>query len=372
MMYPIALVATALDEATVVDVGGLIGENRPPAPLPPVDGTKGSAINILLMGSDVRTGANSVIGGNVAGGMRNDTTIIMHISADRTRVEMISIPRDSVVPIPDCKLFDGTIKRGWTGNFNIAFANGGINGNPAEAAACTINAVEALTDIYIHYYAVVDFTGFIGMIDAIGGVPMCIPHDIYSSKAKLNIKAGPQVLDGWTALAYARLRKAESSGGTVDGTDLQRIERQQELLANTAEYALERGILFRPTELQEFLSAGASSVTMSPELADIKYLVGLTFSLRNIQKENIVFVTVPWRFRGKQLGGVAWTPAAQTLFDDVIADRPIAGRSVADASNIAVPKPVPTAGPATTPSPGANEEDDGVDPFDLLGACTAG
>ncbi len=368
--YPFALVATALDQVTAVDVAPLIGENRPPAPLPPVDGAKGTAINILLMGSDARTGANAGIGGYEAGGMRNDTTIIMHISADRTRVELISIPRDSRVRIPDCQLFDGTTAKGWTGKFNIAFANGGRHGNPAEAAACTINAVEALTDIYIHYYAVVDFSGFIGMIDAIGGVPMCIPHDIYSSKAKLNVKAGPQVLDGWTALAYARLRTAESSGGTINGSDIQRIDRQQQLLANTAEAALAQNILFRPTELQEFLSAGAASMTMSPGLADINYLVGLTFSLRNVQKENIVFVTVPWK--GHPNGSdVVWTSAAYTLFAQVIADSPISGRSVADTSTAADPEPAPSLSPGAEPAPEPSPSADPNNPNNLLTGCTA-
>src|SRR5690606_12086279 len=155
-------------------------------------------------------------------------------------------------------------------------------------AACTQKAVEQLTGIYIHYYVVVDFAGFKDMIDALGGVPMCIPYDIRASKAKLNIKAGPQVLNGSTALAYARLRKADDSGGRVDGTDLQRIERQHALLAAVADLVLSKDILTDVGKLAAFIEAGAASMTMSPRLADINYLVGLAFSLKDIDRSKVV------------------------------------------------------------------------------------
>lgn len=322
--------ATALGRITTVDISPLLtAQERPDRPQPPQDGSKGTAINILLVGSDVRSGKNGSIGGRVTEGMRSDTTIVMHISADRSRIEMMSIPRDTRVRIPDCTLFNGLVKRGWTGKFNIAFANGGVRGNPAEAAACTANAVEQLTDIYIHYYVVVDFAGFIDMIDALGGVPMTIDRDLRSSKAKLNLKKGEQVLTGRQALAYARMRTAEEGG--VDGTDPQRIGRQQELLANTVKAAREKNLFFDVVALTDFIKAGADTMTMSPELTDIDYLVALAFSLRNVDEDKIVFATTPWRFAGQ--GDVEWTADAYTMFKRMKDDKPIKGQSVSDLSD---------------------------------------
>ncbi len=343
----------------------------PTIPLAPADGSSGSAINILLMGSDTRNGKNGTIGGRVTRGMRNDTTIIMHISADRSRVELISIPRDSRVRIPDCTLFDGTTVLGWTGKFNIAFSNGGRRGDPAEAAACTQNAVEDLTGIYIHYYAVVDFYGFEKMIDSIGGVPMCIPFAIKAHKSHLNVKAGPQVLNGKTALAWARTRTVDSSGGYIDGSDIQRIGRQQDLLAKVAETVIEQGIMFKPDELADFLSSGAEYMTMDPKLADINYLVGLAFSLRDLDKKNITFVTVPWRYTTDG-SDVEWTSDAYDLFKKVINDKPIKGKTVASVSDVAKPQPAPSASPGATPAPAPTTTVDTSSTDYLLGACDTG
>src|SRR5665647_2405525 len=119
---------------TTEDISGLLGPSRPAAALPPADGSSGAAVNILLMGSDSRSGANATIGGK-EGGQRNDTTLIMHISADRSRIDVVSIPRDTVVKIPTCDRSDGSSQLGWTDMFNVAFANGAAHGSNADGAA---------------------------------------------------------------------------------------------------------------------------------------------------------------------------------------------------------------------------------------------
>ncbi len=352
-------VQTLLNQVHTVDVTVLLGEERPDPPAAPKDGAKGEWVNVLLLGSDSRAGGNASIGGK-AGGMRNDTTIILHISADRSRMEFVSIPRDSWVRISDCKLFDGSTVKGWTGKFNVAFANGAKHHDAAEAAACVQKTVEDLTGISIQYYAVIDFVGFEQMIDSIGGVPMCIPGHIVAPEAALDIQGGPQILDGRTALAWARARKATVGRQWLDGSDLGRIDRQQELLARTAEKVMSENIFLDQGKLRDFVSAGASSMTTSPRLADVTFLVGLAFSLRHISPDNIVFATVPTK--GAPDGSsVLWTSAAYQMFDDISGDQPIAGRSVSDAST-AAPAPVPSEGT----SPGTLEPT--IDP---LGACAA-
>ncbi len=336
-----------VDEAfTGVDNTNLISNRPSPGPS---DSDAGRAVNILLMGSDVRTGENGNIGG-VVGGMRNDTTIVMHVSADRSRVELVSIPRDAQVAIPDCKLNDGTTVKGWTGDFNIAFSNGGRHGNAAEAAACVINTVEQLTGVYIDHWAVVDFTGFISMIDSLGGVPMCIPQRIVSKKARVDLQAGPQVLNGTQALAFARLRTAEV--GQVSGSDLQRINRQHELLRQVSRTALSKNVLTDIGQLTQFLKALAKSLTMDPELADTKYLAALAFSLRDINPNNIRFSTVPWKLtddylnvilvsRGKEL----WKQMREDLpLTAVATDTP---GSTWDNGRKATPSPNASAAPSS-------------------------
>jgi LCP family protein required for cell wall assembly len=365
-------VQSALNQVHTVDVTALLGDQRPVVPVAPTDGAKGEWVNILLMGSDSRSGGNAAIGGAV-GGMRNDTTIIMHISADRSRIEFISIPRDSWVRISDCKLFDGSTVKGWTGKFNVAFANGAKHHNAAEAAACVQKTVEDLTGISIQYYAVVDFVGFEQMIDALGGVPMCIPGHIVAPEAALDIQGGPQVLDGRTALAWARARKATTGRQWLDGSDTGRITRQQELLARTAEKAMSENIFLDQGKLRDFITAGAASMTTSPRLADAHFLIGLAFSLRHISPDSIVFTTVPFKSDPAQPGSVVWTSAATTMFDDVIHDRPLAGRSVSDAST-AAPVPAPATGttPAPVPAPATGTTQDTPTPsIDPLGACAA-
>src|SRR5450756_636388 len=97
------------------DVTALLGTDRPTKkPANPGDPNAGRDLNILLLGSDNRNGENGNIGGRVATGMRSDTTIIMHVSADRSRIELVSIPRDTWVTIPECRRRDGSTSQPWT------------------------------------------------------------------------------------------------------------------------------------------------------------------------------------------------------------------------------------------------------------------
>ncbi|WP_161794235.1 LCP family protein [Demequina sediminicola] len=278
------------------------------------------ALNILLMGSDTRDGDNADISGDDAPGMRNDTTIVAHIAGDRSRVDMISIPRDMQVEIPDCTLLDGEVVTGGYGDFNIAFSNGGKNGDPAEAAACTINTVQQDAQIPIDHWAVIDFDGFITMIDALGGVEIYIPTDIVSSKAQLDLEAGWQTLTGEEALGYARLRTAEV--GDVSGSDLQRISRQQQLLEAVIHTVFEKNLLTDASALTQFLRAASESLTTDPELGQVDFVLSLAASLRNTPEDNFTFHTVPWVYTDDRLN-VLPTEEAETMFQQLRDDVPI-------------------------------------------------
>lgn len=306
------------------DVESRIGPSRPTKPTPTVTPTKppspqdpfpGQPLNILVMGSDTREGDNSGYGD--VEGMRSDTTMLVHVSADRSWVEVVSIPRDSWVRIPSCSLQSGLQTAPRTTKFNAAFAYGGQQGDVGDAAACTIKTLESLTDIYIDQYMVVDFAGFIKIIDAVGGVEFCTPEDINAPKADLALNAGNHLLDGNTALGVMRAR----SGEGLNGSDIARIERQQQLLNSLVDKILSNQTLSNPPRLYGVLNSATSSLTTSPEIGELPNMAGLAYALRHLDKSNITFTTVPNAPRGDG-ANVVWTAEATELWDRIRADIP--------------------------------------------------
>ncbi|MGC0250355.1 LCP family protein [Pseudactinotalea sp. Z1748] len=301
------------------DIDDLLGDERPePVEAPdPEDPHAGQALNVLLVGTDDRSGENFEIGGGTTPGVRSDTVIVAHISADRDRVEMISIPRDSWVTVPSCEMPDGSATNPREGKFNAAFEIGGQTGDVGYAAACTIRTVEALTNVRIDGFIAVDFAGFVNVVDALGGVPFCVPEPISDRQAHIELEAGEQVLDGEQALGYARVRKSLG-----DGSDIQRIDRQQDLLAATARHVLDQNLLTDAGKLYAFLDAATSSVTASRDFGSISALSGLAYALRHIDPGEITFATVPVVGRGDG-ANVVWTDEAIELWEAVAADQPL-------------------------------------------------
>ncbi|MCM3534326.1 LCP family protein [Cellulosimicrobium funkei] len=325
-------------------------EDRPEQTVPdPSDPNAGKPLNVLVMGSDARGGEN---GHEVEGveGMRSDTTILVHVSADRSRVEMISIPRDSRVDVPACTTTNGKKTAPANTRFNAAFADGAtVGGDVDSAAACTVQTVESLTDVYVDGFVVVDFAGFQNMVTAIGGVPICIPEAIDSPKADLQLAAGWQTLDGAQALGFARARY-----GVGDGSDLSRIGRQQQLLAATVNQVLSKNLLSDLGQIYGFVDAGTKSLTMSDNLSSIPSLAGLAFSLQGATSGNITFMTVPNAPDPRDPDAkVVWTSEADELWAKVRADEPI----VAPAA-----PPSPPADDSATDAPPVTEGDDAPAP----------
>lgn len=191
-------------------------------------------LNILVMGSDSRDGAGNDIDGQKGGGERSDTTILLHVSADRKEAYGVSIPRDTLVTRPDCKAKDGSdIPGADLQMFNSAFSAGG--------AACTISTVGAITGIHIDHWVVVDFRGFRDMVDAVGGVQVCIPRPVDDRRHGIVFDAGTQVLRGEQALDYVRERYVLSTN-----SDIGRMKRQQAFIASMINKVFSAGTLARP------------------------------------------------------------------------------------------------------------------------------
>lgn len=331
-----------------VDVSGLVNPMPSATKEPdPDDPNAGQAVNILILGSDQRDGVNAEIGGEAAG-MRSDTTMVLHISADRSRVELVSIPRDSLVDIPSCTMTNGKTTRATHGMFNSAFATGWDNGGDmTSAAACTINTVQLNTGIAIDHFVVVDFAGFQQMVNSIGGVPMCIPTDMRSDLAGLSLKAGFQTLDGGTALAYARARKGPGVG---DGSDTNRIGNQQKLIAAMVREVLSRDVLTNPQKLISFLSAATGSLTTDSGMS-ISNMTGLAYNLRNISSDNIKFMTIPFAPAKSDPNRVEWTSAADAVWANMANDVPALGETPTAPTTTAPATTTPPAAPDATAAP---------------------
>lgn len=298
-----------------LDISSALSDDRPT----PVDA---DPTNILLIGSDTRVGQGTGDGATVQGA-RSDTTLIAHLSGDRKHVTVVSIPRDSMVPIPpscDAKV----PKQQWpVQQFNAAFSMGG--------PACLINTIEANTGVFINHFAVVDFNGFKGMVDALGGVPVCTPVAIDDRRAHLKLAAGRHVLDGTQALGYVRVRYTEG-----DGSDLGRIKRQQAFLSSIVQEATRTSLLLRPDKLYGFLDAATKSLTTDEDMG-LGTMRDLATSVQDVGIKNVAFVTVPVEPYTSDANRVEWTPAAETLWTKIRTDEPLDGPTK---------KPTPTASAA--------------------------
>lgn len=259
-----------------------------------IDPYSNQAIDILLIGQDTREGdGNTSIGGSgdsVAGLHNSDTTMVLQIAADRTSVNLVSIPRDSMVDVPSCQTTNGEIPAQYYVRFNSIFANAySYGGDLASAASCTMSAVNALTGMDIQNFMVVDFGGLVTMIDAIGGVDICIPVYTYDQTTKLDLDRGMHHLDGTQATQYARMRK----GTGTDGSDVMRTTRQQYLIKQIVNTAIAKNLLTQSGQLYQLAKSALQSVQMSEGLADTVTLAGLAMSMKDLDTSRIYSQTVP-------------------------------------------------------------------------------
>ncbi|MFD5683634.1 LCP family protein [Streptomyces bacillaris] len=270
------------------------------------------AQNILLIGSDSRAGDNSKYGRDDGGSQRSDTTILLHLAADRKSATAVSLPRDLMVEIPACRTGDDKETRERFAQFNSAFELGGT--------ACTIRTVERLTGIRIDHHMVVDFNGFKDMVDAVDGVEICLKEPIDDKDAHLELPAGRQTLNGEEALGYVRARKTLG-----DGSDTERMERQQRFLGALVNKMQSNGVLLNPTRLYPVLDAATKSLTTDPGLDSLRDLYDLVRSMRDVPTDQVQFLTVPRQpYRNNPNRDELVEPDASELFKQLREDKPVA------------------------------------------------
>lgn len=304
-----------------VDVNSLLSGSRPKTTDNPDDSFEGRAINILVVGSDHRSDEEYDENGQLVTGMRSDTTMLMHISKDRSRVSIISIPRDTLVYRPECKLSNGDVipATSYKVMFNDAFSVAGADNDVAAAAACTLRTLEDLTDVYLEEFVVVDFDGFKNMIAALGGVKMCLKEPVKDYYGVVDLPAGCQTLGPDEALGYARARHLEGT----DGSDLSRIGRQQELMGAIFKESMSKNILTDMPTLYSFLKASLGSLTTSPDLGSVTAMGGLAYSISGIDPQQIRFYTMPNEFAPEDPNRVIPTEAAEKIWKALRYDDPI-------------------------------------------------
>ncbi|MET9294949.1 LCP family protein [Streptomyces sp. NPDC003077] len=302
---------TKLDGNIRTDTGTREELRKYEAQRPPEEPT--DAENILLLGSDSRDGENSEYGGE-GGTQRSDTTILLHLAADRKSATAVSIPRDLMAQVPACTRPSGKLTRPRYVQFNWAFEFGG--------AACTIRTVEKMTGIRIDHHMIVDFVGFKKMVDAVDGVEVCLKKPVNDTDAHLVLPAGRQTLRGEDALGYVRARKSLGNG-----SDTQRIERQQQFLGALVKKVRSNGVLLNPARLYPLLDAATSSLTTDDGLASLPDLYELVSSMRDIPVDKVQFLTVPRQaYRLDTDRDELVQPAADRLFQELRADRPVSVR----------------------------------------------
>lgn len=228
--------------------------------------TAGDALNLLILGSDSRT--------SQAGDGRSDVIVVAHISADRSRVDLIHFPRDLYVDIPG----HGKDK------INAAFAFGG--------APLLVQTLEGLIEVPIDHVAIIDFDGFVAMTDAVGGV------DVTVAEASPGFPVGTMHMDGATALTFVRERHNLSQG------DIGRGKRQQAFITAVLRKGLSADVLLNPVRLTDYLDAATRNMTVDRAL-DGSAIRALAFSMRGIRGGAMTSWTAPWSGVGTAAGGAS-------------------------------------------------------------------
>ena len=346
----VAVVAVSSTAVAAVAVYGTISNIQPGIHLshltgatalaaPPAIGPIDGEVNLLLAGSDTRSGqagyqSKSELAGSSGAG-NNDVTMLLHVSADHSSATVVSFPRD-MVSIPLC---------------GKAISPAMFNSTLSRSLSCTVQTVEKMTGLSIPYAAVITFNGVTGMSNAIGGVTVCLATPVTDkyTNPQLNLAAGQQTLVGDVALSFLRSRH-----GVGDGSDLGRISNQQVFLSALTRKITGEGVLSNPLTLYKLANSALANLQLSDTLTNPSTLVSIALALKGISLNKIVFIQYPTGAdpdnpnRVVPLAGPAAILAAALKSDQPISLTGKLGRAaVADPTVVATVAPV-------TPAPAAS------------------
>lgn len=276
-----------------------------------------ASLNILLIGSDSRSGRNARFGAGIRG-QRSDTIMILHISPGRRGATVLSFPRDSVVPTLACPPesgFAGQLAQpGQFEQINSSFALGG--------PGCLWKTVEQLTHIHVDHFIELNFTGFERVVNDIGGVSICLPWAITDPQSKLHLSEGMHRVMGAQALAFWRVRYIG------EGSDLERIQRDQYLMAALVQGVQRSGLLSSPTKIYSVVTDAAGAMTTDSGLS-LGTMIRVVESLRALSAQSVQFIQVPTVGYPANPNWVQWAqPQASRLFTAIAHDRTLPGTAI--------------------------------------------
>ncbi|MDT0386873.1 LCP family protein [Streptomyces sp. DSM 41921] len=258
-----------------VDIDQALGTDRPQA-------ADNGSENILVLGSDTRSGSNKKLGGGTDdGSARSDTAMIVHLYKGHKKASVVSIPRDTLIDRPACTDTQGNEHpAARNAMFNSAYSTGG--------AACAVKTVESITDLRMDHYLEVDFAGFQKLIDDLGGVEITTTKSIDDPDSHLKLKAGTHRLDGEQALGLVRTRH-----GVGDGSDLGRIQLQQAFIKALVSQVKDVGVFTNPKKLLDLAETATKTVTTDSDLGSVNKLASFAGGLRGISPSHMHMVTMP-------------------------------------------------------------------------------
>lgn len=296
-----------------------LGDAKDRASVPTANAAGQKPLNILLIGSDARdTKENQELGGakETFGGLPlADVQMLVHVSADRSNMSVVSMPRDTLLQLPKCTDPDGTVYPATTGRVmtNTTLGRGG--------PGCAVATWEKLTDIHIDHFMMIDFAGVVRMADAVGGVPVCVDANVYSHTpdghgSGLRLPEGTTPVKGEQALQWLRTRY-----GFEDGSDLARAKAQHMYMNAMVRQLRQNATLGNPGALRALAEAATKAITVDDGLGTIKRMYDLAVELRKVPTDRITMTTMPNRYVGAR---VEPTSDAAKLFrmvrDDVALD----------------------------------------------------
>ncbi len=279
-----------------------------------------SAVNYLLVGSDNRAGLTPAelkllrVGSTKsAAGQRSDSMLLVHISKARDKAVIVSLPRDTLVTMPQYVTSNGKTVAPQLAKLNSAFSWGG--------APLLIQVIEAKTNLRIDHYIEISFAGFARVVDSLGGIQVCTKRAINDPKSHLVLAAGIHTLNGIEALKYVRTRDFDGMG------DLGRMQRQQQFMSSVLKKATSTGVLLNPVKFISFINAAMETVKTDSAL-NSSDLVTLAKQMRNLSASKVRTLTVPLSNVNHSVpyvgSTVIWDPIlAPELFQKLRDDLPI-------------------------------------------------
>jgi LCP family protein required for cell wall assembly len=298
--------------------------------------------NILLLGSQTRDGQRGSHLGNASklGTDISDTAMLVHINAEKKWATVVSIPRDLIVPRPECRgRLDPTqtVQASPAGMFDLAMNLGG--------PTCAVATVEQMTGIRIDHFAEITFNAFQALTNAVGGVTVCVPPPGINDPnySGLVLSPGLHTVSGPESLAFVRDRH-----GLANGTDLNRIRMQQMFVTSLFNKLASAGTLGDPITLYKIADAVTSNLTVDTGLDSIDAMVGLAGSVQSLKSHYIQFITVPYDFDPGNQNRVVPGPGFDQVWTNLRDDSPLPGSNAATAFGTT---------PATPPKPATPNTD---------------